>query len=156
TEVSAEGLVRESVIFDPGETDAAFEELDARYLAGEAAPCARVWSAVMGAHAAVNRHELPTTAKNWVNVDHRRVTGYAPGDVVPHLRSVWDVTPNISIRIEAVHRLSGFGAVATHTVEATSSEGFEAEWREITVSTVEGDLLSRSELFDEADLDAAL
>ena len=34
--------------------------------------------------------------------------------------------------------------------------GFEAEWREISFSTVDGDLINRVEIFDEADLDAAL
>ena len=38
----------------------------------------------------------------------------------------------------------------------TSQEGFDAEWREIDIFMVEGELISRCELFDEADLDAAL
>ncbi len=38
---------------------------------------------------------------------------------------------------------------------ATSPEGFEAEWRGVSVFTVEGDLVDRCEVFDEADLDAA-
>jgi hypothetical protein len=38
----------------------------------------------------------------------------------------------------------------------TSEEGFDAEWREIVIVTFDGDLLSRCELFDEADVDAAL
>ena len=42
------------------------------------------------------------------------------------------------------------------TAHGTSQEGFDAEWRMITFSTVEGDLISRCEVFDEADLDAAL
>ena len=37
-----------------------------------------------------------------------------------------------------------------------SQEGFDAEWRMIDIFTVEGDLISRCEIFDEADLDAAL
>ena len=36
------------------------------------------------------------------------------------------------------------------------NEGFDAEWRVIEYLTVEGDLVSRCEIFDEADLDAAL
>ena len=40
--------------------------------------------------------------------------------------------------------------------DGTSQEGFEAEWRMIDILTVEGDLINRCELFDEADLDAAL
>lgn len=38
----------------------------------------------------------------------------------------------------------------------TSREGFDAEWREIGLFAFEGDLLCRFEIFDEADLDAAL
>ncbi len=38
----------------------------------------------------------------------------------------------------------------------TSKEGFDAEWREIHLMTVEGDLFNRCEMFDEADLDAAI
>ena len=55
-----------------------------------------------------------------------------------------------------MHRLSDLGAVVTHGAYGTSQEGFDAEWREVDLLTVEGDLISRSELFDEADLDAAL
>ena len=64
--------------------------------------------------------------------------------------------PDISYRIETVHRLSDLGAVVTHTVRGTSQEGFEAEWREINLMTVEGDLFTRSELLNEADLDTAI
>jgi hypothetical protein len=55
-----------------------------------------------------------------------------------------------------VHRLDGFGAVVTHTVDGTSQEGFDAEWRQISLLTVQGNLINRCEIFDEVDLDAAL
>jgi hypothetical protein len=38
----------------------------------------------------------------------------------------------------------------------TSKEGFDAEWRMINVVVVDGDLISRSEMFDEVDIDTAL
>ena len=38
----------------------------------------------------------------------------------------------------------------------TSHEGFDAEWRGIHVLAVEGDMVNRCEVFDEADLDAAI
>ena len=66
------------------------------------------------------------------------------------------LTPDITIYIEAVHRLSDLGAVVTHVAHGTSQEGFDAEWRLIYLLTVDGDLISRCEIFDEADLDAAL
>ena len=59
------------------------------------------------------------------------------------LSDIWDLTPDLIIRIEAVHRLSGFGAVVTHVQRGTSTEGFDAEWRMIQVLTVEADRISR-------------
>ena len=41
-------------------------------------------------------------------------------------------------------------------VPGTSKEGFDAEWRMTNVVVVDGDLLSRTEMFDETDLDAAV
>ena len=61
-----------------------------------------------------------------------------------------------AVYIEAVHRLTDLGAVVTHVVHGTSQEGFDAEWRVVSVMTVDGDLFNRCEIFDETDLDAAL
>ena len=130
--------------------------IDARYLAGEAAAHARTWSLVAAAYACYNRRELPPTTPDWVNVDRRRMTMYPPGDVFKYVRGGWDYISDISFRIEVVHRLSNLGAVVTHTGRGTSQEGFDAEWREIHVMTIEDDRFNRSEMFDEADLDAAL
>jgi hypothetical protein len=154
-EIDAGGRIAAHVMFDPDDIDAAYEELDARYLAGEAAACSHTWSAVKGAYASFNRRELPATTPDWLNIDHRRGAAFAPGDVIPYIRSAWDVAPDIRIYIAAVHRLSPLGAVVTYAANGTSREGFDAKWREITLLTFEGDLISRCEIFDEADLDAA-
>ncbi|MFZ0834631.1 MAG: hypothetical protein WAM92_16455 [Mycobacterium sp.] len=153
-EVDTDERIRARVVFDPDDIDAAFAELDARYLAGEAAAHAQAWSVIAGTYAAFNRHELPIA--DWVNVDHRRGTPFASSHLTEFIRGVWDVTPDLRIHIDAVHRLTGFGAVVTHSSHGTSREGFDAEWRMIQLLTVEGDRVSRCELFDEDDLDAAL
>ena len=54
-EIDAEERIMASVTFDPDDFDAAFAELDARYLAGEAAAHAHTWSIIAGAYAALNR-----------------------------------------------------------------------------------------------------
>ena len=154
-EINADNQILSRIGFDIDDIDAAFEELDARYLAGEATPYANTWTAVAGAYVAFNRHEIPATP-DWVNVDHRRATTVAPGDMAANIRATWDVAPNISRSIEAVHRLDNLGAVVTHTAYGTSREGFDAEWRLVALLTFTGDLISRCELFDETDLDAAL
>lgn len=133
--------------FDVDDLNAAFDELDARYLAGEAAPQAHSWSAVVGAYAALNRREMPATTAGHVSVDHRRVTAFAPGDIKDYTRRAWDQIPDISFRIEAVHRLNDRGAVVTHALHGTSREGFEAEWREIHLMTLGGEQFNRSEMF---------
>ena len=71
-------------------------------------------------------------------------------------RASWDLTSHLDSHVETVHRLSNLGVVVTHTSLGTSQEGFTAEWREIGLFTVEDDLISRFEVFDEADLDTAL
>ena len=47
SEINAENQIVARVAFDVDDVDAAIEELDARYLAGEAATHAQTWSAVM-------------------------------------------------------------------------------------------------------------
>ena len=101
----------------------------------------------MGTAAAFKRRELPATTPDWVNVDHRRATAFAPGYFLAYLRAAWDQLPDISFRIEAVHRLSSLGAVVTHYLHGTSQEGFEAEWREIHLMTIEGDLYNSQRSF---------
>ena len=155
-EIDADNRIVARVVFDPDDIEAAFEELDARYLAGEAAAHAHTWSVIAQGFAAINRRELPATTPDWTTIDHQRFTTMAPGDFIANIRASWDVAPDLEIYIAAIHRLSDLGAVVTHAGQGTSQEGFNAEWRMIELLTVAGDLINRCELFDEADLDAAL
>lgn len=153
-EIDTDEHITALVAFDRTDIDAALKELDARYLAGEGAPDARTWSVVASSFAAFNRHEVP--AADWVTIDHRRSTPFEPSNMTPSIRTIWDLTPNLSIHIEAVHRLNDFGAVITHEGQGTSQEGFDAEWRAVDILMVDGDSIVRCEVFDEEDVDAAL
>jgi hypothetical protein len=155
-EINAEGRIVAAIAFDPDDIDAAFEELDARYLAGEAAAHSHTWSLITQAYTALNRRKLPPAKADWVNVDHRQGIAFAPGDMAAYIRAGMDLAPDTRIYIETVHRLNSLGAVITQVLTGTSHDGFDAEWREIGILTFEGDLISRSELYDETDLDAAL
>ncbi|WP_211296260.1 BTAD domain-containing putative transcriptional regulator [Mycobacterium aquaticum] len=155
-ETNADGRVVARVVFDPDDIDAAFDELDARYLAGEAAPFARTWSAIMAGYAGFNRREIAATTPGWVNIDNRRGAGFQPGDMISYIQAAWDDSPDTKIHIVAVHRLTDRGAVVTHVAQGVSQDGFHAEWRDTHILLVDGEMVSRCELFDEADLDAAL
>jgi hypothetical protein len=152
----ADGRIGLVIVFDPDDFDAAFAELDARYAAGEAAEHSHTWSVVAASYAAMNRHEFPPATPDWVNIDHRRATPFAPNDLTAIINTSSDVTPDLRSHVETAHRLSDLGAVVTQVSYGTSHDGFDAEWRFINLLIVEGDLINRSELFDEADLDAAL
>ena len=154
-EINADNRITARVAFDLDDIDAAFEELDARYLAGEAAPHRDSWSVVTQARAALARHELPATTPDWVNLDHRRGIAFTSGDMTAYIRASWDLEQQFSTYIETVHRLNDLGAVFTQVAKGTSQEGFDAEWRVLEIITAEGVLINRAEFFDEADLDAA-
>ncbi len=155
-EIDADERIAAHLSFDPDDIDAAFAELDARYLAGEAADHARAWSVITGTYAAVNRRQLPPMTPDFVFIDHLPLQRIEADDLTALIRAMRDLTPDIRQHIEAVHRLSNFGAVVTRMASGTSQEGFDAEWRQIDVFIVEGDKVSRCEIFAEADLDAAL
>ena len=80
-EIDADNRIAARVTFDLDDIDAAFEELDARYLAGEAAASR---AHVVGYHAGPTpgsiERELPATTQDWVNVDHRHAAAIAPGE----------------------------------------------------------------------------
>ena len=156
TGVSDDDLMNDTVVFDSDDIDAAFAELDARYIVGEAAAYAHAWSVIANGYAALNRREVPPTTSDWVNIDHRRGIAFAPGDMISYIRAAWDVAPDVNIHIEGVHRLSNRGAVVTHAASGSSQSGFDAEWREIALLMVKGDAVNHCEIFDETDLDIAL
>ncbi|HEY2447802.1 MAG TPA: hypothetical protein VGI49_03120 [Mycobacterium sp.] len=154
-EVGDDDLLCYTVNFDPDDIDAAFEELEARYGAGEAAAHAHTWSVIVGIYAAFKRHQLAATTPDYVVIDHRLQATIKAGDLGAYVRAAWDLAPSLNNYIETVHRLSDLGAVVTNVASGTSQDGFDAEWRMIHLFTIEGDLISRCEMFDEADLDAA-
>ena len=156
-EIDADQKLTATIVFDPDDLDAALGELDARYAVGEAAVHAHTWSATTAAFAALNRHDVPATTPDYVIVDHQmhHETIEASG-LVEHLRASWDLTPDLFMYIEAVHRLTDLGVVVTLAVHGISTEGFDAEWRIVELLTREGDLGKRCEIFKEADLDSAL
>ena len=91
-----------------------------------------------------------------MNIDHRSGIAFAPGDVTAYIGATYDVAPNVKGHLEAVHRLGDLGVVVTEVVAGTSRDGFDAEWRAVALCVYRGDLLSRCEIVDEEDLDAAL
>jgi hypothetical protein len=155
-EIDADERIVARVLFDADDIEAAFEELESRYLIGEAASHQNTWSVVAEACACFNRHEVPATTPDSVAVEHRPLLTTDTVDLASAIRAVWDLTPEARMDIATVHRLSDLGAVITYVLKGTSQDGFDAEWRMVEIFTVEGDRIKRCEIFDEEDLDVAL
>ena len=120
-EIDAKERIAAVVVFDLDDFEAAIPELDARYLAGEAAALRRH---VVG-HRTGLRHlqparRDPATTPDWVNIDHRRAVAFAPGELIDYVHAAWELGQDVSIYVEAVHRLNSLGAVITHATRATS------------------------------------
>jgi hypothetical protein len=62
----------------------------------------------------------------------------------------------LHVYAEADHRLTSRGAVVSHVAVGTSQAGFDAEWRMVYFAFLDGGLLTRGEIFEDANLDAAL
>ena len=150
-----DGLIVEHIVFDYDDLDAALTELDTRYLADEAAPHANTWSVITQAYAALNRHELPSAASDFVHDDHHRLRLWKD-DLAANMLAAWEVMPDWRIQIVAVHRLTDVGALMTCVAHGTSQQGFDAEEPGIAMLMVQGRLINRFEYFDDADLDAAI
>jgi hypothetical protein len=121
-EIAANDQLASAALYDIDDIDAAFDELDKRYLAGEAAAHARPWSAITSIHTLSNHDGvLPT---DWVTVDHRRATPFASGELNDVIGSANDLTPDLRAQIETVHRLDRFVAVVTNVRTESRTTGF--------------------------------
>ena len=59
SEILTDNRLSALVLFDREDIDAAFTELDSRYLRGQASAHAHAWSVLTGAYRSINRHEDP-------------------------------------------------------------------------------------------------
>jgi hypothetical protein len=135
-ESDTEDRLAGQVVFNCDDIDAAFEELEKRYLAGEAANHARTWSVIARIYAECNRHKFPASTRDPIFVDHRPLVAIDAVEMAASVRAVLDLTPDVSIYAEAVHRLSALGAVVAHGLKGTTQEGFVGEWQMISLFTV--------------------
>ena len=157
-EIDSDDQIAAIIVFDLDDFDAAIAELDARYLAGEAAAHAHTWSVDRGN---LRRGQPARTPGDDTGLgEHRPPSGDSASRPVEliriHPRRMGRLSKTSGTYVEAVHRLSNLGAVSAMRRMVISHEGFDAEWRGVNVVTVDGDMVNRTEVFDEADLDAAI
>ena len=94
-EINADERIVALVSFDLDDFEAAIAELDARYLAGEAAAHAHTWSVIARRLRGAQPARASATTPDFVSIDHRRGAAFAPGDVIEYLRAGFDLDQDI-------------------------------------------------------------
>jgi class 3 adenylate cyclase/tetratricopeptide (TPR) repeat protein len=160
-ETDPDGLIRYTIIFGLDDLDAAYAELDARYLAGEGAPFADCLTRLAEATASYNgrdwdRFEALYPEDSLV-IDHR-LTGWGTLDranLLEHVRgTVERVVAEVRLRVPAVVRLTEQGMVFVAT--GTDPTGDEFEIQLVVVEILAHGRLKHQELFSLGDVENAL
>ncbi len=162
-EIDERGVCQTTVIFDVDDLDAAFAELDARYLAGEAAPHADMYRTWLRSIDLTNARDWDGVRAIWsddlVVVDHRPGSfGVVEGrDAYQRLmQALHDLTPDIIVQLVAVHQLDAHGCVALARNTGTTVDGGAVEFLILFVCILRDGHITRVEFFPERALDEAL
>ncbi len=164
-ELGADGRIAENVTFDVDDLDAAYAELDRRFilkLQPDDREAAAVWGTVCRWNDGFNRRDSAVVeqvvADDMTYEDHR-VAGYGSlerGGVLALADAIVDVTPGARIRFLEIAALNAHGVVARSYVEADTDadhrSGSSAWW----LLRVRNDTIRRLETFGVEDRDAAV
>ncbi len=149
-------------LFDEDDLEAAIDELEARFLAGEAAEHPDAYRAgrqTLTLHRTLDWDGLrDLLAPEFVLVDHRGLGAPESNrdEFIDFLRAGVTMAPEWTTVTRKVHRV-GRVALATSTTSGTTSEGNAYEWVMHTVLAVDAaGRVTRNEWFDESDFPAAL
>jgi hypothetical protein len=154
------GLISRTTHFDPGDLDAAFDELDARFATGQGEPFD--WAAQTAPSAAYNRRDWAAfeagLADDVQYVDHRpaRFGVQNRAELMSNMRALIDLVPDAKLRTLAVPRLTADGHVTVFERTGHDDTGALVTWREAAVTMKQGGLYRWIESFPFDDLPAAL
>ena len=145
-ETDLDGRIAATIVLDLEDIEAALEELDARYLAGEAAAHARDWS-VMSAPSPRSADTSCPTTPDWVSIDHRRAAAFAPGEMTAYFHELLDDTR----RHQCLHRGRAspeqpWSRCHTSADMARRNRASRLNGGRSRIFTFDGDLLSRYEI----------
>jgi hypothetical protein len=163
-EFDAAGLLRSYDVFDEDDLDAAYDELDARYMAGEGAPFAEsltCWRQVLTAtNSGDNAAVLSSLSPDLVAVFRGSLMA-PPLDREGYVAAIAEgrkLVPDRCIRVMEMLRVRRSGAVAALESSGHDLEGGAIVWKSVLVVIAhpETALIERIEFFDPEDVDAAL
>ncbi|MEY2567023.1 MAG: hypothetical protein QOE35_1552 [Actinomycetota bacterium] len=161
-ELDEDGLIARRVLFDADDLDAAFEELDSRYVLGEGAACRGLFERAMAGFHAWNARAWDVLAANMaadaVMVD-RRPAGWGQltrAGFVEHVRTLPDLVVDGRIRVVEVPRLGQRTWLGHIEGRGHASDGGPVAYTFWVVAVVEHDRVARIEFLPIEDRTAAV
>jgi DNA-binding SARP family transcriptional activator/tetratricopeptide (TPR) repeat protein len=163
-EVSDDGRVKCTVVFDVDDHDAAFAELDRRYLAGEGAPFAATLTPILNLATAYNGRDWARCREllrdDFRVIDHSPApSGFAregPDEFITSLRAMFDFATTARAFMVAVHSVQHGAVLAWTQTTASTSEGVDAAWPRLTLGICQRGKIAQLELFPSDQLDLAV
>jgi class 3 adenylate cyclase/ketosteroid isomerase-like protein/tetratricopeptide (TPR) repeat protein len=154
TEVDDQGRVTATVVLDVGDVDAAFDELDGRYLAGEGRPCADIVRLGFEGSRIYNDRDWDAYADffndDMVMVDRRPAgagTISGRGELVRYLQTLIDMAPGARMATTEVPAVAGDRVLMRLRVHGTTPEGAEIELAFYVLYLMRAGRFSRMEVF---------
>jgi hypothetical protein len=162
TEVNADNLLRDVIIFDADEISGAMDELTARWIASGEVAHPEVIGAVCRLNEAANRHEwgvIATRIADATYLNHRQLSSAGADTITDYLspiRVLASLVPDLRADLAEVLAHSTKGLVAHMVLTGTSTDGVAIEISIVQITLLEGDRVTHIEAFDHADSDLAV
>ena len=160
-ELDEDGRSVRTVVFDPEDRDAAFEELDSLYIAGEGSAFADELRHGVELVRDWNRRDWDAFTSHFVEdivfVDRRPMPlpdMHGLEEVIPWAKAL--VTPDTRHEVVAIHTMDERAGVFQYVSRGTNAEGGEVETTYLHVTAFRDGLAARTERFAIDDLEAAL
>jgi ketosteroid isomerase-like protein len=162
TEIDDHGLFSLFVIFDPDDLDAAFTELDERYIASRDDPEADPWQVSPKFVRAFNARDwagLRSLLRDFVYVDHQPAGVGTVEGFDAYVRSVstlLELVPDLHIAVTEIFGTSDCGAVFRLQEHGTDVNGNAIQFEYASIGVTQDGQITRIENFPIEELDAAL
>src|SRR5581483_9387179 len=161
-EVDGDGRLVATISLDVDDVEAAFAELDERYLVGEGAPVGGCWRVIARAVAAFNARDwdvwAASASEDFAYLDHRpmkfgEIEGRA--DNVLMDQTLVDVIPDLRMRVIRIEGITQNGCFVLGRSTGTNSGGGPVELTSYVVVQIANGEIKRMDEYDLDSRDAA-
>jgi hypothetical protein len=161
-EVNHDGLIHDTVSFDPDDIKGAFAELTDRWIASGEVAHPEIIKSVHRLSETINRHDwdaFEALSAGATYVNHRQLSSPGVETIADHMSSIRmmaSLVPDYRVELAEVLTHSAMGLVSHVVLRGTSTDGAAIEIPSLGLFLLDGDRVTRFETFDSNKRDLAL